>query len=369
MLPPGVLEVAGQLLFGVEGRKGIGAALGGQRVLFDLLGDLGADPLELLTLDSKLHEAFFEENDGVRGAARVLDLLGAAVQALIVGVAVAVEALDAEHDDGGPARLAHLGDDLAKAPDRRDHIVAVDALNRNPAEHVLLARWQGEERAPAGARRDRERVVLDDPEDRQLAGRRGQDRLQHLALLRRAVAYRAVDDGSRGVGLDRLGDAAGVQPAAAHGAGHAHQVEVGGAHDGVHGPAAGLGGVLGEQRQEQGLGSDAAGQQERLVAVVGLQPVLLDQVGPERGGGLVAGAGDLEKRLAAARKVLLEGLDGPRHAHVAVQIDQGGHLSPLLGDLRHGYLRELCFVLPTRSRRCDNIMGAGQGVFAKAGPI
>ena len=249
------------------------------------------------------------------------------------------EALDLKDDHG---RLA--------GPDRRhdrtergvagQRVAAVQPVDGHPVKFGRLAVGPMVERVAAGAGGDPVAVVLDPKEHRKLCPDGLGDSLKEFALLARAVAHGADDQGcgavagiADAIGDHLVGDADGLERVVADRADEAEHLELGRAQMGAHLAAGGMGTGGADRTMEELLGRNAAGQHQRLVAVMQVQPVVGRQVRVQRRAGLVARATDVEERLAPVDEFHLDLVHEPRREHRPVEGEGAreviaGHGSP-----------------------------------------
>ena len=245
-------------------------------------------------------------------------------------------------------------------------------------------------------RRDGVAVVLDEVNHRQLGHGGGVQRLPELAL--RGGAFAGGDQGDLvgpvlyilelaiiarnfrcGFGMvvevaACLGAADGLQNLAAGGRGAGEDVELAAGPVRRHLASAGgriAGGADG--LQEHGFRSDAQGQGQGAVAIVGEEPVV---AGTQVGGGghqqgFMSRAGDLEVDLLLALEQYLAVVDAPRKHHQPVHLHQLLRSQPLVGfDHRSGWLTLYGFrrhshpsmkLSPTFASKCTTQMWATRG--------
>ena len=242
-------------------------------------------------------------------------LLGEPVLALRVGARMAVRTGHVGVDEGGAHPGPHVGDDLG-APLADLHVVgAIQPVDLEPGEAPDQL-GDRRRRLVAGGYRDGVAVVGDQVQHRQVQRAGGVEALPELALRGGSLAQRhvghlvAVGPRARHAAP---GDVAGGL-GAAHGrkalttgcTGLGHDVECRVPPVGRH-LATARGGIVGRPHRLQHdlVGRHAESEHERLIAVVGEEPV---EAGSERSSQaqqdrLVAGAGDLEEHVA----LLLEG--------------------------------------------------------------
>ena len=297
------------------GRGGFGARFpGGGGDFGDQRGfELGEGAFAHLRLAQRLADGFERVAPGAVG-----NVVGRAVDFLVVGIGVVREALEIENEQARATGLAGVADGCLEGGARGGKIDAVDA--GDVQAHELFGRPTGqvEEGLAGGLDRDRPAVVLDDKDH----GRIGADGLSHrlhvLALLGGAIADAAEDNRRAGQVADGLGVADGVQRVVADGADDRGDVEVALREMRAHLAAGGVRRTGGEEATEEFDHRHATRQHQGLVAVMEVEPVLLAQIVGNKRGRFVTGAGHMEVGEPLLDQGLFDTIHLACHEHSAV---------------------------------------------------
>ncbi len=300
---------------------GLGAAAGGLGGFVDGGFGLGLDRVEVGSVHL-LREAAAEVQDRVVVALARLQPRRLAVRPLVVGVGVVRQPLAAENQQRRAVGGAGVGDRVAEAVELGADVAGVEAVDRAAEELGSRPAGQVEEGLPAGRRADRVAVVGAVEEQREAVADGLGDGLEDLALLGGAVAEAAGDEARAPGPPEFLRDPDCLQRVVPRRHDHRQDVQPGVGVEAAHHPA--LRGVVrvGEQRVEDARERQAAGEQQGLVAVVDVQPVVLAQEQLQRRDALVPAVGHHEVGLAAGDQLPLPLLVGPGEGHPAVEAER-----------------------------------------------
>ena len=231
------------------------------------------------------------------------------------------EPLRVHHDNSGTTRGPHRPHDTAEDLRTADRVRAVDIIDAGAHELVRVVARQREEGLAARLGRDRQGVVLDQEEHRQLGADGFGDRLQHFALLGRSVAEATQHDRLARPVFDLRRDADGLQGIVAHRAAQAQHVAGPPAEMGTHLASARWRGGAAEEIVEERARRHPARDHQGLVAIVAMQPIRRTKMRPDGSHGFMSRSGHMERRLAAADEPLFERVDFPREQHVAIEVE------------------------------------------------
>ena len=303
---------------GVERRHGIGASRlrGSGGGLHERL-DLGVDAFEpRIVLQQDLPQP------GNRIARRETRHVGlGSVSLLVVGVRVVRDPFDVHQNDRRSTHPTHPANHVAEKPAAGQRVTSVDRLDSNAHEVGRIAIRQREEGLAARRCGYGKRVVFDQEKDRKLVAHRLCDRLHDLALLRRAVTQAAQHDRPSLALPDFGSDADGLQRVVADRAAQAENVAGTPTHVGAHLAPLGRRCCAAKQVVEERFQRHSAGDHQRLVAVMGVEPIRWPEMRGHRGDGLMPGARHMERGESPVDEPLFERVDLARQRHHPVQFD------------------------------------------------
>ncbi len=339
-----------------------------QRSLESALGGLGDFTIQLVFQsrdlfggqDALAQQAHLHLGDGIaQGVGFALGLR--AIEPVVVGERVGVAAYAVAVDKGRPQARAAVGHGALKGLITCLRIGAVHLCKVEVGEVGHQARDIAAGRAHLDRSADGVAVVFDTKNDRQLPVRGGIERLPELALRGGTFAQQGEDDfvavklhivegavvtagffGGFGVAAEvaaGLGAADGMEHLRGGGRGRTDNVERAAAPVGGH-LAASAGRIGGRAHglQEHFIGSDAQGQAERAIAIVGEEPIVTGAHGQgsahlQR---LVAGGGDLEEDLLLALEQDFAVVHAAGENHQPVDLDHLPRAQAAGADGRHG---------------------------------
>ena len=215
---------------GAEDRLFIGLR-DGQLDLLPDLGQIGFAP-------ALFQQPLFKDGNRIARLAAPRNVVGAAVDRMVVRIRVAAEAFHLEHDQRRSAVLTHVGHDFAKCVVSLDRLATIHEANRHAEKLVVGPVGQRIESPPCGGRGNGVVIVLDHKQHGQPAANRFGTSFQKLALLRRPIPRSTIDNRRSGLVADGGCDPRRLQSIVAHGDDHAEHVEVRIAKKPVHLPAA-----------------------------------------------------------------------------------------------------------------------------------
>jgi hypothetical protein len=255
-----------------------------------------------------------------------------AVDALVVGVGVVAESLKIEHQKRRLATLPRRCDRSLERVARGGEVGAVDAGDRQAEKLFRGAGWEVKWRLTGRLGRDRPTIVLDDEDHRRFRAHSLCDCLEKLALLCRAIADAAQHHGRIRVILHRLRRTYCLQRIVADRPNHRHHVDIARGKMRAHLPAGGMRRAGRERAAEELDDRHAAREQQRLVAIMQMQPIVRAEIVRDESRGFVPRPGHVEMREALFNEALLDAIDFAREEHRTVQPQHRGDV----GRHQHG---------------------------------
>ena len=212
----------------------------------------------------------------------------------------------------------HSRHDRPESVVRGGSVAAIDALDRHAVEFRGIPVGAGEKRLADRRCRDRPLVILDEKQHGQRVANGLGAGLEKFTFLRGPIADGAQDDRVAQPIVDRGSDTDGLQSVVADRPDHAEHVMGGAAEVGGHLPAFGRRARFAQQAREEIEDGKPTTEQQGLVPIMAMKPVVRAEVGRECGGRLMSGAGHMEESKPLRDQRLFAQVDRPRRQHRAI---------------------------------------------------